>query len=89
MHQSAAMWILAFQRERSINRANPSCDILRMDALDVREMFQEGAKQAFGEHADLTFHSFPMLYSDLTWGKVQVFDAESYTFHQPQPTPIE
>ena len=62
-------------RERSINRANSSCDILRMDALDVREMFQEGAKQAFGEHSDLTFYSFPILYNDLTWGKVQVFDA--------------
>ncbi len=52
-------------------------------------MFQEGAEQAFGEHSDLTFHPFPIPYDDLTLGKVQVFDAQSYTFHQTQPAPME
>jgi hypothetical protein len=67
------MWVLAFPRERSIERAN----ILRMDALDVRDMILERAGQAFGEHGDPILHTFAIPYDDLMSGKVQVFDASS------------
>lgn len=46
--EPARPWVLAFQREWSIDGANPLRDNLRMEALDVREMFLEGADQAFG-----------------------------------------
>jgi hypothetical protein len=41
-----------------------------MDALDVREMFLEGADQTFGQHGDPIFHAFAIPNDDLTWGKV-------------------
>jgi hypothetical protein len=33
--EPAGMWILACQRKRSIDRGDPVCDILRMEALDL------------------------------------------------------
>jgi hypothetical protein len=71
------MRVLAFPRERSIERANILRDILRMDALDVRDMILERAGQAFGEHGDPILHTFAIPYDDLMSGKVQVFDASS------------
>src|SRR5882724_546819 len=73
--ESAGMRILAFRRERSIDPANPLRDILHMDALDVRQIFLEGADQGFRQHGDPIFRAFAIPNDDLTLGKVQVFDA--------------
>ena len=54
-----------------------------MDVLGVRSMFLERYDQAFREHLHLIFNAFAIAHDDLTLGKVEVFDAESQTFHQP------
>jgi hypothetical protein len=86
--ESAGTRILTFQRERSINRANPLSDILRMYALDVREMFLEGADEAFRAHRHPVLHTLAIAHDELPLGNVQVFDAQSQTCHPSQPATI-
>ena len=81
--EPAGMRILAFQRKRSINRANPLSHILRMDALDVRSIFLERYDQAFRQHGDPILHAVAIAHDDLTWGHVEVFDAQAQTCHPP------
>jgi hypothetical protein len=83
--ESAGMRILAFQRERSRDRANPVRDILCMDVRAVREMFLERYDQAFRQHGDPILHAFVIVHDDLRLGNVEILDTQSQTFHQPQP----
>jgi hypothetical protein len=79
------MRILAFQRERSRDRANPVRDILCMDVRAVREMFLERYDQAFRQHGDPILHAFVIVHDELRLGNVEILDTQSQTFHQPQP----
>jgi hypothetical protein len=81
--EPAGLRILACQRQRSGDRGYPLRDILRLSSLDVREMCLERADQAFGQRGAPLLQAFAIAHDDLTLGNVQVFDAQSQTFHQP------
>jgi hypothetical protein len=83
------MRILAFQRERSRDRANPVRDILCMDVRAVREIFLERYDQAFRQHGDPILHAFVIVHDELRLGNVEILDTQSQTFHQPQPVSVQ
>jgi hypothetical protein len=83
------MRIRAFQRERSRDRANLVRDILCMDVRAVREIFLEGADQAFRQHGDPILHAFVIVHDDLMLGNVEILDTQSQAFHQPQPASVQ
>jgi hypothetical protein len=86
--EPASMRILAFQRERSRDQANPLRDILCMGVRAVREIFLEQYDQAFRQHGDPILHAFAIAHDDLMLGNVESFDTQSQTLHPPQPASV-
>ena len=60
-----------------------------MELLDSMEMALEGFLHAGGQYGHPIVRAFPLTHRDLVHGKIDVFDAQAETLHQPQTRPIQ
>jgi len=80
--KAAGTGVCSCQSKRYKDGAIPLGDIWRMAALDMRDMFLEGADQAGGPHGDPSLHVVAIPHHDLLWRAIEVCHAEPSTFHQ-------
>jgi hypothetical protein len=74
--KAAGTGVCSCQGKRSKDGAIPLGDVWRMDALDTRSRFLEGADQAGGPHGDPILHAVAIAHDDLLWREIEVFHAE-------------
>jgi hypothetical protein len=86
--KAAGTGVLSFQRKRYIDRANPLRDILRMAALDVRDMFLERYDQVFRQHRHPILHAVAIARDALLWREIEVTKASQVDGYQPLPQMI-
>jgi hypothetical protein len=74
--EAAGTGVCALQGKWSVDWGDPMSDILRMEALDAREMCLEGDDQTGGQRRHSIVHAFAIPHHDLPLGEIEVFDAQ-------------
>jgi hypothetical protein len=87
--KAAGTGVFSCQRKRYIDRANPLRDILRMAALDVRDMFLERYDQVFRQHRHPILHAVAIAHDALLWREIEACRASPQTFHSSHGRVVE
>src|SRR5215831_2104708 len=81
--------IFPFESIRQIYLAKTICQILFMHRLNLEQMSLQPFGASVRQHGDSVLCPLPVPHRDLTICEIEVFNPQSYTFHESQSRPVE
>ncbi len=81
--------VLPAEAEREVDATLASLEVALVQGVHSFEMVLEGPPEAFGEDGDPLAEAFPVADDDMAVAEIDIFDAETDAFHEPEPGSVE